>query len=92
MEQYIRWKTDDGLPFDPWLRVHARLNASIIKVCPRSMEIRASVATWEDWAGMRLPETGPYIVPDALVPVEINKEADQGVYIEPNVWMLHPLR
>ncbi len=28
-------------------------------------------------------------VPGALVPVEIDREADQGVYIEPNVWTVH---
>lgn len=92
IERYVQWKTDEGLPFDPWLRVHARLNASIIKVCPRSMEIRAPITTWEDWAKMRFPETGTYTVPDALVPVEINCETDEGLYIEPNVWMVHPLR
>jgi GNAT superfamily N-acetyltransferase len=92
IDNYVRWKTDEGLPFDPWLRVHARLNASIIKVCPRSMHIRAPIATWEDWLGMRFPETGRYVVPDGLVPVEINRESDEGLYIEPNVWMVHPLR
>jgi hypothetical protein len=28
MERYVRWTRDDGLPFDPWLRVHARLGGT----------------------------------------------------------------
>lgn len=89
IERYARWQRDDGLPFDPWLRVHARLGAEIVRPCPRSMLIKGSVAEWEDWAGMAFPETGTYTVPGALVPVEIDCERDEGVYVEPNVWMRH---
>jgi hypothetical protein len=32
MEAYASWTTGDGLPFDPWLRVHARLGASIVGI------------------------------------------------------------
>ena len=35
IERYVAWTTDDGLPFDPWLRVHARAGASIIEGLPR---------------------------------------------------------
>ena len=38
------------------------------------------------------PETGTYVVPGALVPVEIDRERDEGVYVEPNVWMHHRSR
>ena len=47
MERYIEWKQADGFPFDPWLRTHARLGGRILKVCPRSMTISATVAAWE---------------------------------------------
>ncbi len=40
---------------------------------------------------MRFPESGQYIVPGALVPVEIDRENDTGRYVEPNVWMKHSL-
>jgi len=53
------------------------------------MRITGSVSDWEDWTGMRFPETGEYIVPGGLVPVSISTEQDQGLYMEPNVWMLH---
>ena len=41
---------------------------------------------------MAFPETGAYVVPGALVPVEIDRERDEGLYVEPNVWMVHPGR
>lgn len=91
MERYIQWQDDQGMPFDPWMRVHARLGAKILRVCPRSMRIEGSVLDWESWAEMRFPESGKYIVSEALVPVEINSEANRGTYIEPNVWMCHKL-
>jgi hypothetical protein len=91
MEHYIQWLGDDGLPFDNWLRVHARLGAQIIKVCPQAMHISGTVADWEKWAGLKFPESGTYVVPGALTPIEIDRENDRGVYIEPNVWMLHGL-
>ena len=89
MGAYASWTTDEGLPFDPWLRVHARAGATIEKVCAESMIIPGTVAEWEEWAGMRFPASGTYVVPGALEPVEIDVPADRGVYVEPNVWMHH---
>lgn len=40
---------------------------------------------------MRFPESGKYVVPGALEPVVIDIESDIGLYIEPNVWMYHPV-
>jgi hypothetical protein len=91
IERYIAWTTTDGLPFDPWLRVHVRLGGRILAVCPESMRITGTVRQWEEWAGMPLPVTGPYVVRDALVPVHIDRERDEGVYVEPNVWVHHDL-
>jgi GNAT superfamily N-acetyltransferase len=91
IERYVEWTRTDGLPFDPWLRTHARAGASIVSVAPRSMEIPGTVAEWTEWVGMAFPESGAYVVPGALVPVEIDVERDRGVYVEPNVWMRHPL-
>jgi GNAT superfamily N-acetyltransferase len=88
MERYARWTRVDGLPFDPWLRLHARLGAELLEVCPASMRIEGSHDEWESWTGMAFPDDGAYVVPGALVPVEF---ADgHGVYVEPNVWMRHP--
>jgi hypothetical protein len=89
MERYVRWARPDGTPFDPWLRTHWRLGGEVLGVCPASMEITAGVAAWEAWTGLVFPETGPYVVPDALVPLAIDRERDRGRYVEPNVWVRH---
>lgn len=91
IDNYITWQTNDGLPFDAWLRVHARLGAKIIKPCHTSMDIRSAISNWERWTGMKFPESGAYIVPGALNPVQVDVAADEVVYIEPNVWTVHNL-
>jgi hypothetical protein len=81
----------DGTHLDPWLRTHERLGAEIAKIAPQSFTVSGTVGEWEEWTEMSFPETGAYIVPgDALVPVEIDREKDEGLYVEPNVWMVHP--
>lgn len=89
MERYVRWSREDGHSFDPWLRVHAGLGAKILGVAPRSMVITGSVSDWEVWTGMEFRQSGEYVVPGALQPVEVDLEADLGTYEEPNVWMQH---
>ena len=90
IERYITWRRDDGAHVDPWLRTHERLGAEIVKVAPESMRVPGSVAEWEEWTEMAFPESDTYVVPGALVPVEIDRERDEGLYVEPNVWMVHP--
>jgi hypothetical protein len=91
MERYVEWRRSDGQLVDPWLRVHERLGAEILGICPGSLVVAGTVAEWEEWTGMAFPDSGPYVVDTALVPVEIDREADVGSYVEPNVWMRHPL-
>jgi GNAT superfamily N-acetyltransferase len=89
VEQYAQWRRGDGLPFDPWMRVHARLGATVLRAEPRSMEFTAPAADWEQWLGMDLPHPGEYVFPGGLAPLTV---ADgMGRYWEPNVWMLHPV-
>jgi hypothetical protein len=38
---------------------------------------------------MHFPEDGAYVVPGALVPVQFAN--GRGTYVEPNVWMRHPV-
>ncbi|MBA3367020.1 MAG: GNAT family N-acetyltransferase [Actinobacteria bacterium] len=89
IESYAYWTRDDGLPFDPWIRVHHRLGAEILLPDPRSLRITGSVSEWESWTEMAFPESGDYVFPHGLAPVAIDQEADQGRYWEPNVWMHH---
>ena len=90
-DEYITWKREDGTLYDAWMRVHARLGATLIGPCHRSMRIVGTVQEWTDWTGLPFPGSGQYIVPEALVPVTIDRDADEGLYVEPNVWMVHDL-
>ena len=90
IQHYLSWRRPDGTHLDPWLRTHERLGADIAKVAPDSVVITGTVAEWEEWTAMALPESGAYVVPGALVPIEIDRDRDEGVYVEPNVWMVHP--
>jgi len=89
MSQFARWTRDDGLHIDPWIRTHQRLGARILRPAPRSMVITGTVAEWEAWTGMAFPQTGRYVVPDALDLVRVDREADRGRYAETNLWMRH---
>jgi GNAT superfamily N-acetyltransferase len=89
MEGFARWTRSDGLHIDPWIRTHQRLGADILVPAPRSMIITGTVADWEQWAGMAFPETGQYVVPDALDLIDIDREQDRGTYAETNLWIRH---
>jgi GNAT superfamily N-acetyltransferase len=89
IERYAAWTDAGGAPFDPWLRTHHRVGARVLAPEPEGMRIVGTVAEWEAWTGLALPETGEYVVPDALAPVSVDRERDEGVYVEPAVWMLH---
>jgi GNAT superfamily N-acetyltransferase len=87
IDQYANWKRHDGLPFDPWIRVHARLGATILRPAPQSLMIEAPVSDWEDWTEMAFPADGEYTFPLGLAPLHV--KGGTGLYWEPNVWMLH---
>jgi hypothetical protein len=89
MGRYMHWRRDDGLPFDPWIRVHERVGGEILGPASEAMRVTGSVAEWERWTGMDLPQSGVYVVPGALVPIEIDRERDIGEYLEPACWVRH---
>ncbi|MGO9503211.1 MAG: hypothetical protein ACLPUO_16930 [Streptosporangiaceae bacterium] len=91
MAGYIAMRRGDGLPADPWLRVHARARGRILRVAPASMVMAGSLAEWRSWTGLPFDRTGEVIVPDALVPVHCDTEHDHAVYVEPSVWVEHNL-
>jgi hypothetical protein len=92
IERYAGWRRADGLLFDPWMRVHERLGATVLKPEPRSLGVTGSVFEWEQWTGLRFPESGDYWFPGGLATVTIDTGLDRGSYWEPNIWMLHALR
>lgn len=92
MREYAFRTRPDGLPVDPWLRVHVRAGGEIVQVAPRSMVIDASVEQWRSWTGLPFDRTGTVVVPGALAPVLCDIEHGHAVYIEPNVWVRHRLK
>lgn len=88
--QYVRRRAD-GQPHDAWVRTHVRAGAEIVKVAPRSIVIPGSLAEWREWTGLPLDQSGPAIVPGALNPIYVSLEQDHAVYVEPNLWVRHPL-
>ena len=91
IDRYANWTRDDGLPFDPWIRLHVRLGGRIVRPSPRSMTISGTLSEWEEWTGMAFPESGQYVVPGACEPVTIDRAAGRGTYHDPNVWIVHAL-
>ena len=89
IERYVTWRGEDGLPFDPWIRVHERMGGEILKPEPHSLRITAPVAEWEQWTGIAFPEPGEYTFPRGLATLDV--EDDVGRYWEPNVWMRHAI-
>jgi hypothetical protein len=89
IERYARWRREDGLLFDPWLRVHERLGGEILRPEPNSLRITGTVAEWEEWTELAYPESGKYVFPGGLATLEVDREQDVGRYWEPNVWMRH---
>jgi len=87
--EYAAWVRDDGLPFDPWLRLHVRAGGRIIAVAPAAQTMTGSVRDWQEWAGMALPATGEYVIPQGMGLLRIDTVADLGTYVEPNIWVQH---
>jgi Acetyltransferase (GNAT) family len=91
-DRYVRWQRSDGEAFDPWIRKHMNLGGAVVGPAWQSMRVEASIADWERWTGMSLPESGSYIIPHALVPVEVDRDTDRALYVEPNLWIRHRVR
>jgi hypothetical protein len=89
MDAYINWNKKDGLPFDPWLRVHLKLGGKIVAICHESMFMEGTVSEWEDWSDSKFPGSGQFTVEQALSPITIDLEKNKGTYVEPNVWIIH---
>lgn len=91
MVEHVARRRGDGLPADPWLRVHVRAGARVVGVCPVSMTVPGTLAQWRRWSGLPLRTTGDVEVEGALVPVHVDVEQDHAVYVEPGVWVHHRL-
>lgn len=91
MSRYAGRIRDDGLPEDPWLRLHVRAGGRVVGICPTSMTISGSLEQWRAWTQQPFDASGPVVVDGALVPVHVDLAQDHAVYVEPNVWVEHSL-
>ena len=89
MATFATWTRPDGLSVHPWIRAHQPMGASILAPCAQSTVMTETVAQWESWTDMVFPETGEYVVPDALGLVDIDRTKDIGTYIEEGLWVQH---
>lgn len=89
ISDYVRWDNGNGAPFDPWLRSHVAMGATILGPCSRSMSVEEPVGFWESWTGRRFEQSGPVEIQGGLVPVDIDLENGVGRYVEPNVWVTY---
>jgi GNAT superfamily N-acetyltransferase len=89
IDHYLAWRRGDGELYDPWLRTHERLGGELLGAAPRSLTIAGSREEWQRWTGLVFPEDGDYVVPGALVLVRFKD--GQGIYLEPAVWLRHPV-
>ncbi|MEU4666714.1 Long-chain-fatty-acid--CoA ligase [Amycolatopsis sp. NPDC023774] len=87
---YVARRDEHGRSADPWLRNHERLGARLVKIAPFAMIVTGTLDQWEAWTGVR-PGDGLTTVPGGIAPVLGSVAQDLGVYVEPNVWLEHPL-
>jgi len=90
MPEYAARRREDGLPADRWLRTHERLGAKVVKVCPFAVTLAASLDDWRAWTGVKLQD-GENFIPGGIAPVYASTAHNTATYVEPNVWMDHPM-
>ncbi len=90
MPEYAARRREDGLLADRWLRTHERLGARVVKVCPFAVTLSGSRADWRAWTGVKLQD-GENFIPGGIAPVYASTAYDTATYVEPNVWMDHPM-
>jgi GNAT superfamily N-acetyltransferase len=78
MERYIEWRRPDGTHFDPWLRTHERLGATIAKVAPHSTTIPARSPNGSNGRGCRSPSRARTSSPAGSCPSRSTASATRG--------------
>ncbi len=87
IEDYATWTRADDAAFDPWLRTHLRMGASVVSTVEASQTFSGTRERWEAWSGRPLPGDGRHVIDGALAPLEII--GDRGVLVEPGIWVRH---
>jgi hypothetical protein len=91
MADYIQMSDANGLPSDPWLRTHVRMDATIIGPCERSMQLAGQITDWERWLSVKFSPAALQTMPTLLAPLRVDHAAGVAHYTEPNVWVEHRL-
>ncbi|CAL77868.1 conserved hypothetical protein [Bradyrhizobium sp. ORS 278] len=91
MHAYFEQRRADGQIADSWLRTHLGIGGQIVKIAPCSMTIVGTLAEWSRWTSLPFDHPGEVEIPGALVPVLVSRDNDHAVYVEPNVWIRHPV-
>jgi hypothetical protein len=68
-----------------------RLGATPAGIAEQGLKVTAKPANWEAWTGLVFPVSGSYVVPGALVPIDVDLERGVASYVEPHLWMHHRL-
>jgi GNAT superfamily N-acetyltransferase len=89
MSHYLARTRPDGLPIDGWLRTHVRVGGRILGIAERAWGLQGTAAEWTEWTGVPMRSDGAYPIPGGIVPVMVADGV--GVYVEPNVWVEHPV-
>ncbi|MEN6390525.1 MAG: amino acid adenylation domain-containing protein [Syntrophomonas sp.] len=85
--EFVHKKREDGLPFDPWVRVNIRLGGEIVGYCLASQCFEGTIEQWEEWAGQKFDHSGDYVVKGAANLVKIDIENNKGTYYDKIVWI-----
>ncbi|UFZ08263.1 hypothetical protein LQG66_06660 [Bradyrhizobium ontarionense] len=91
MHAYLGQRRADGTLSDSWLRTHLGIGGEIVKIAPCSMTIVGTCAEWSERTDVTLDRSGEIEIPGALVPLLASIEHDHAAYVEPNVWIRHPV-
>ncbi|MEN6349572.1 MAG: amino acid adenylation domain-containing protein [Syntrophomonas sp.] len=86
-KEFVHKKREDGLPFDPWVRVNIRLGGEIAGYCLQSQCFEGTIEQWEEWAGQKFEHSGDYVVKGAANLVKIDIENNKGTYYDKIVWI-----
>jgi len=89
IDAYAAWLRDDGMPWDPWLRLHVRIGGRVICLSREAQTMTDTVSQWEEWTGLEIPVSGDYIIPKGMAPLRVDTNTDLGTYVEPNIWVRH---
>lgn len=76
---------------DPWISLHMELGAELLNICEKSVEITGSINWWEHLLNKSLQDKQTVIIPDGLVPLEIDHKRASATYREPNIWLVYCL-